>query len=263
VGSLARRAARAVTVAAAWGITAAPPTAGPLGRPGPWAGEAADIEQAYGPERTTHVSLEEFARTLTPLQETRERLREGGIRSREIPGRLALARSQGEVAAFRQAFRTYRAFDRPNVLGVFATFRYDRSFAQEFPEAVQTGPLWPHQPARRSASRGTRPWVWYASPASAETLAPAVIAGLRRVAPPPPLIVRTPRRWTTVGEREGVTIRTRPWGPTVWRRAFSGASLRIVTGSRSLLGALEAGGPFLYFNGVLGSGPRRRRHRPE
>jgi len=36
-----------------------------------------------------------------------------------------------------------------------------------------------------------------------------------------------------------------------------------VTGSRTLLEALELGGPFLYFNGVLGSGRRRRRHRPE
>ncbi len=26
---------------------------------------------------------------------------------------------------------------------------------------------------------------------------------------------------------------------------------------------MELGGPFLYFNGTLGEGPRRRRHRPE
>jgi hypothetical protein len=30
-----------------------------------------------------------------------------------------------------------------------------------------------------------------------------------------------------------------------------------------LLEALELGGPFLYFNGLLGSGPSARRHRPE
>ena len=48
-----------------------------------------------------------------------------------------------------------------------------------------------------------------------------------------------------------------------WRSAFRHAAVRIVTGSRSLLEALELGGPFLYFNGVLGNGRQRRRHRPE
>lgn len=263
VGSLVRRAARALTVAPAWGITAATPRAGPLGRPGPWTEETAEIEQAYGSERTAHVSLEEFARTLTPDEETAERFREGGVRSRAIRGRLAAARLRGEVTAFREAFRTFRAFDRPNVLGVFATFRYDRSFAKEFPEAVQTGPLWPCHGPSASVTQDAPPWVWYASPASAETIAPAVLAGLRRVDPSPPLIVRTPRPWTTVAPGAGLTIRTRPWTPAVWRRAFRRAPLRIVTGSRSLLEALEAGGPFLYFNGVLGAGSQRRRHRPE
>jgi hypothetical protein len=36
-----------------------------------------------------------------------------------------------------------------------------------------------------------------------------------------------------------------------------------VTGSRTLLEALRLGAPFLYYNGTMGSGPRRRRHRPE
>ena len=48
-----------------------------------------------------------------------------------------------------------------------------------------------------------------------------------------------------------------------WRRRFAAADLRIVTGSRTLLEALEVRGPFLYFNGVLGTGTRRHRHRPE
>jgi hypothetical protein len=261
--SLRPRAPCALTVAPAWGITAAPPREGPLGRPGPWAEEAVEIERAYGSERTAHVSLEEFARTLTPLEESVERLREGGVRSREIPARLAEARARGEVAAYRRAFRSFRAFDRPNVLGVFATFRYDRPFAREFPEAVQTGPLWPGRANSPPPARGRREWVWYASPASAETIAPDVVAGLRSVDPPPPLLVRALRPWTAVRSGSRLTVRTEPLDAVAWQRAFCRASLRIVTGSRSLLEALEIGGPFLYFNGVLGTGAARRRHRPE
>jgi hypothetical protein len=49
----------------------------------------------------------------------------------------------------------------------------------------------------------------------------------------------------------------------VWRERFLGAELRIVTGSRTLLEALETQGPFLYFNGVTQRGRATRRHRPE
>src|SRR5208282_2286900 len=41
------------------------------------------------------------------------------------------------------------------------------------------------------------------------------------------------------------------------------AERRGVTGSRTLIEAMEVDGPFLYFNGVLGRGASRRRHRPE
>jgi hypothetical protein len=47
-----------------------------------------------------------------------------------------------------------------------------------------------------------------------------------------------------------------------WRREFEEAPVRIVTGSRTLLEALEWGGPFLYFNGIIGSRVPHR-HRPE
>ena len=51
--------------------------------------------------------------------------------------------------------------------------------------------------------------------------------------------------------------------PADWRRRFVDADLRIVTGSRTLLEAMELGAPFLYFTGALGAGRRTRRHRPE
>jgi hypothetical protein len=258
----------ALTVTPAWGVSAAPSRPGPLGRPGPWAEEVADLEELYGPRHVLHVSLEEFARTLDPREESRERLREGGVPAREIPKRLRRAERIGELGTYRAAFDRFRAFDRPNVLHLFATFRPDRRFARAYPHAVQTGPLWPALRApgsrRRTPRRsGRREWVWYASPASAERVAPAVLAGLADSRPTVHLLVRSPRPWRTVPTAPNCTVATRPMADLEWRRRFGAAELRIVTGSRTLLEALEVGGPFLYFNGLLGSGRRRRRHRPE
>ena len=258
----------ALTITPAWGVSAAPRRPGPLGHPGPWAEEIADIERAYGADWVLHISLEEFARTLGARAETRERLREGGVRARAIPPRLALAQRRGEVDVYRAAYERFRAFDRPNVLALFATFERSRSFAREFPQAVQTGPLWPnrYRPVRFRIPRNRvagRQWVWYASPASAERIAPEVLRGLATLRPRVHLWVRSSRPWTSVPADPHLTRADRPVGPTAWRRRFARADLRIVTGSRTLLEALEIGGPFLYFNGVLGSGSSARRHRPE
>ena len=265
VRRLAPSAACALTVAPAWGVTTAPERPGPLGRPGAWSEEAADLERVYGTERTLHVSLEEFARTLSSVEETRERLREGGVAARSLGQRLRTASALGEVATFRAAFQRFRAFDRENVVHLFATFRRDRAFAREFPHAVQTGPLWPraHPRRRGKAPRRERRWVWYASPASAERIAPSVLRGLAGADPPVRLYVRTPRPWATVPPTRACTVETRPVPDRLWRTTFRRAAVRIVTGSRTLLEALEVGGPFLYFNGVSGAGRRLRRHRPE
>jgi hypothetical protein len=263
---LLRRAECALTVTPAWGVSAAPSVRGPLGRGGPWELEARDVERAYGRDRTLHVSLEEFARTLTVTRETRERFREGGVPARSIARDVQKARLRRETDAFRSAFERFRAFDRPNVLHLFATFRLDRGFASEFPNTVQTGPLWPRRYSGRPTVRGRgsrREWVWYASPASAETIAPEVVRGLAGARPPIHLVVRTPRPWRTSFPPDRVTIVVRAVDARAWRRRFARAELRIVTGSRTLLEALEVLGPFLYFNGVLGAGRRRRRHRPE
>lgn len=270
VSSLIPRHTSALTVAPAWGVSAAPRSSGPLGRPGPWAEEAAAIEAAYGPEHTLHASLEEFARTLTTREEARERLREGGVRSRELRGRLVGVPAERDRAVFARSFRRFRAFDRPNVLHLFAGFAFDRAFAREFPDAVQTGPLWPASArpchgAKLSGEppRGSPRWIWYASPASAEVIAGDLFAGLRASGRPVHLTIRTPHAWRRAVPSDLATLSPHPWPAQRWQRQFTAARLRIVTGSRSLLEALELGGPFLYFNGVLGVGAARRRHRPE
>ncbi len=253
----------AMTISPAWGVSAQPSRPEPYGRGGPWAVEAAAVERAYGPKHTLHVSLEEFARTLTLRRETRERFREGGVAARELADRI---RGEPDETArqFRTAFSTFRAFDRPNVLHLFATLHPDRSFGREFPPAVQTGPLWPRRPGPRGhRTRGPRRWVWYASPASAEAIAPAVVRGLADAVPSVRLLVRAARPWTVALPPRSVEVRPGPMPAATWTRRFRAAELRIVTGSRTLLEALELGGPFLYFNGVLGVGRRRRRHRPE
>ncbi|MCI4338931.1 MAG: hypothetical protein L3J68_01180 [Thermoplasmata archaeon] len=255
----------ALTVSPAWGISAAPSRPEPFGRGGPWELEARAVEEAYGPASTLHVSLEEFARTLPSAEENRERLREGGVLRRALPARLARSQRAGEVDQFRTAFRTHRAFDRANVLHLFATFRADRQFAREYPAAVQTGPLWPRyrRSDARRAAKTAREWVWYASPPSAEAIAPGVVAGLSEARPRVRLYVRTGREWATTFPSDRVIVAVGPLSPRAWRRRFARAELRIVTGSRTLLEAMEHGGPFLYFNGVFGYGARRRRHRPE
>jgi hypothetical protein len=216
-----------------------------------------------------HVSLEEFARAYTSRQQTIERWREGGIAAREIRRRLARPEAAEEIRAFRDAYRRFRAFDRPDVLHLVAGFRFSRAYAREFPEAVQTGPLWPERfgrfrRTRPRPARGARTWVWYASPSTSDRLARRVTDGAREARASLRVLVRAPRPLALPGGREA--IRWEPagaLGPARWRRRFAEADLRVVTGSRTLLEALELGGPFLYFNGVLGAGPRARVHRPE
>jgi hypothetical protein len=256
----------ALTVTPAWGVSAAPSRPGAYGRGGPWEEEVIDIEAAYGPDRVLHASLEEFARTLTNARENRERLREGGVSSRALGPRLRAARATGDVERFRAAFRRFRAFDRPNVLHLFASFRPDAAFAREFPEAVQTGPLWPERFRRaRRAHPARQPpeWVWYASPASAERIAPAVAAGLASAGSSAHLSIVTPRPWTLRLPPDRVDVISTSVASAEWEARFARASVRIVTGSRTLLEAMEHGGPFLYFNGALARGARMRRHRPE
>ncbi len=263
VHRLRPRAPAALTVTPAWGVSAAPSRPGPLGRGGPWGEEASAIESAYGPRSTVHVSLEEFARTLSVAREDRERLREGGVRARRIGARLRESVESGERQRLREGFERYRAFDRPNVLHVFATLRRDVGFARAFPSAVQAGPLWSGSTAPAAKGRRRGEWVWYASPASAEAIAPDVAAGLAAAVRPPHLMIRRDRPWSSGNLSAGVEHLTAPLRAAEWRSRFAGADLRIVTGSRTLLEAIEVGGPFLYFNGVLGRGAARRRHRPE
>jgi len=195
--------------------------------------------------------------------ENRERFREGGVPARALPDRLSASRAAGEVDHFRDAFLRFRAFDRPNVLHLFATFRRNARFAREFPAAVQTGPLWPHRYRPRRTPSGSGHVVWYASPSSAERIAPEVVRGLAEGPPTSRLLVRTPRPWAPGNGNPRMEVVSTPLSADRWSTIFRRADLRIVTGSRSLLEAMEVGGPFLYFNGILGEGGHPRRHRPE
>lgn len=262
--NLGVRAPRALTVTPWWGVSAAP-AAERSGRPGDWSEETARLERAYGTDRVVHLSLEEFARTWTSRQQTRERWREGGVVATDIARRISRPSAAGEIRAFRDAYRTWRAFDRPNVVHLYTGFLRSPAFQHEFPEAVQTGPLWPGRlPGSRQARAGR--WVWYASPSSSDRLARRLAHGfsaLPKGSHPLRIEVRGPRRFELPPAR-GLRWSWRdPSGPREWAQAFARAELRIVTGSRTLLEALSVGGPFLYFNGVLDRGRRTRRHRPE
>ncbi|MGI0131481.1 MAG: hypothetical protein ACREDK_00045 [Thermoplasmata archaeon] len=265
----ARSSPWAVTVSPSWGVTSAPERRGPLGRAGTWATESGLVESAYGRDRTLHLSLEEFARTLTSRQQTFERYREGGVATRVVRRRLARGELDAEVARFHHDYVRFRGYGVSNVLHLHASFLPSRAFAREFPNAVQVGPIvYPRAvraagPARPPSP--TRPGAWVArvSASSASRLLAAIAAALDRDAPrtrlvvrgggPPPTGANGHPRWETIGRSP----------PAMWRRRFVRAEVRIVTGSRTLLEALDLGGPFLYFNGAMGTGRRTRRHRPE
>lgn len=185
---------------------------------------------------------------------------------REISRRLVGSAAAQEVRVFHEAYRTWRAFDRPNVLHLFPGFRPSAAFAREFPEAVQTGPLWPESSRRARPGPLDRRWLWYASPSTSGRLA----AELAKAVPAPEpgsarleIEVRGPRSFRLP---PGPGVRWRRVGPTSrsrWSHRFDTAGLRLATGSRTLLEAIAAGGPFLYYNGALNQGSRTRRHRPE
>lgn len=265
VESLHPRADRALTLTPVWGVSAAPGRREAYGRAGPWAPEAAEIEHAYGPERTVHVSLEEFARTYSSAEENLERYREGGVPAAEARRRAAGERGRRERREWVGAFRLHRALDRPNVLHFMGVFDVSARFAREFPEIRQVGPLWPRT-YTRSESRhvvGRRSVLWYASPSSSSALVPSLARGLTGLDPPVDLLLRSPRP-VPIPAIPGARVELLSPIPTrLWRPRFRSATLRIVTGSRSLLEALELGAPFLYFNGVLRPRGRPRRHRPE
>ena len=256
-------AAHAVTVSPQWGVSAGPGSPGPLGRPGMWYPRVREIESSYGSERVLHISLEEFARTLTSREQCIERLREGGVPLRTIRRRLASRAGRAEVSRFHREYRRFRAFGAPNVLHLFPTFQPRPAFAREFPEAVQIGPISPWHGDHRRSGRGasSSSWLWYASPGSSPRLLPVLLRALALHDPDVRLVIRGSSVGAPVpGDRWGILS---PLDERRWRTTFRDADLRIVTGSRSLIEAVARRAPFLYFNGVVGIGRSRRAHRPD
>jgi hypothetical protein len=251
-----------MTLSAWWGVSAAPGRDEPYGRAGPWAPECAAIDRAYGPGRVLHVSFEEFARTFTSREQVAERWREGGVPVREIRRRLREPDTARAILEFHEAFARFRAFDRPEVLHLYGTFLPSRAFHREFPEAVQCGPFWPEAAPGRGRRVPGR-WVWYASPGSSPLLAARLAEGWEPSLAPVRIEVRAPGKFPLPSAPNLRWSWLRPLARPAWRRRFADSGLKIVTGSRTLLEALVDGGPFLYFNGVLGHGAFARRHRPE
>ncbi|MCI4366562.1 MAG: hypothetical protein L3K08_02290 [Thermoplasmata archaeon] len=267
---LRRRALRALTVVPQFGICAAPARAGPFGRAGPWADVVDALETSYGKDRVVHVSLEEFARNLSAARQESERLREGGVPTRRIRALRRTPAWARDVGRMRRLWRRYHELDRPNLLSLVPTFVPSRGCRRDFPELLECGPVPP--PPERSAPSPPRPprrdrearWVWYASPSTSTILLDGLGEGSQRAARPLSIAVRTPRPFPVEKVPKGIRW---TWidraSRTDWEAQFRSADLRIVTGSRSLLEALALGGPFLYFHGATGKGPRRRAHRPE
>ena len=261
-----------MTIISSFGVTARPSLPGPLGRAGPWAPAVAEIEALYGPDQVVHLSLEEFGRNLPAAQAEAERWREGGRSLREIRRLRASRRWGPSVARMRRLYRRYRALDVPNLLHLIPTFRGSRAFRRDYPEMLECGPLAaPPPPGPRAPGRPTprgrrtsADWIWYASPATAPQLIPGLLEGTRRAGRPLVLHWRSSRSPPEVDAGGGLRVVIEPRRPRPsWERRFRAAELRIVTGSRSLLEALEIGGPFLYFNGAGGTGAARHPHRPE
>jgi hypothetical protein len=260
-----RRSPRAITISSQFGVTAADARDEPLGRAGPWAHERAQIDRAYGPGRVLHVSLEEFARARPAAELAEERWRESGRTDRARRGHRSSSEFRRETEDFLHLYRKFRALGNPDVLVLFPTFRRSTRFAREFPESVQTGPVWPEPTTSPRPARRTGPVrvLWYASPSTSDRLAPRLRAGLASAPRPVRLRVRSlrPLPLRSVG-RVRVEI-ARPRSPEAWRREWGTTDLAIVTGTRSLLEAIRWRVPFLYFNGVMGRGRSARRHRPE
>jgi hypothetical protein len=258
------RSPRALTIASQFGITAEGPRSGPLGAPGPWSREREAVERAYGLDQTLHVSFEEFARTLTSPRQIEERWREGGVPLRVIAQRRQSASFARESSRAHRLYRTFRSFDRANLLPLFPAFGRSRSFAHEFPESVQCGPLWPRRVRSRPRSSAVaRRVTWYASPATSVRIAAPLVDALACAVPRTLLSVRSPRPIGLPSSTDVRTISLPPLPGDAWRRRQASADLAIVTGSRSLLEAIVDRVPFLYFNGLVGRGRSARRHRPE
>jgi len=186
--------------------------------------------------------------------------------SRARVARRGTDAARRDIASFRALYRKFRSFDRPNLVPLFPGFRPSPGFAREFPESVQSGPLWPWPKAPRYRGRRSgveRHVVWYAGPSSSERIAGRLLDGLEATRLAVRLTVRSARP-LPIASRGTVRVETvGSLSPRHWTAVWRSADLVIVSGSRSLLEAIDRGVPFLYFNGVLGVGRRTRRHRPE
>lgn len=248
---------RAILLATWWGLSCRTEDDEGDPVPGPWASSVTSVIRHRTPEEVLTVSLEEFGSAVPSRTFLSRQLATAGW----SPGRVLryMGSPQGKEHLFRyvSAFRRYRGASSPTTLHVVSQFAPDPEAAREFPFLVQTGPAEGsprHKEPARVPESGPLRVLWYASPPSSRDFAPPLFAALSSLGRPVDLVLRTRDPELTEGDpgpsRGSLRVIPAPeLPPEAWDRLEAEAHLRIVSGSQSLVEALEDRAPFLYFNG--------------
>ncbi|MDE1820542.1 MAG: hypothetical protein KGJ23_09150 [Euryarchaeota archaeon] len=266
------RRGRAVVLATWWGLSArrSDLEGGPL--PGPLEDAITRIVRSHGAPNVLHVSLEEFGSDQTSLSALDEGLRQAGWSAARRQRALASPQGRRQQCAYHRAFALARAAEREGVVHLSATFSPSLPAMREFPFLLPVAPfglggtaiLRPRVWDRgTSADLARSAVIWYASPKSSVGFAPAFLSALKGRSPKVLLQVRAPpalEEKLLALPQDDVSVEVlEELSPSRWRSALDRAHLRVVSGSQSLVEVVRGGGPFLYFNGLVGKprGPTR------
>ncbi len=253
------RAPRAVAVVTWFGLTARHRDAAGERVPGPLADRFERLRAAH-PEGLLVLSLEEFGTARTSREAVTEGLRQAGITGEPLRQLLRTPGGRDRIRRYREAFGRARAGEREDVLHLFPEFFPSLPALREFPFALPIAPFSPQRPGRRAKVPGPprSPFqvVWYASASTAPRLLGPLVEALGGLSRSVELTVRPGPSWgplvrTSIGSPSVRVAFLRPQGRQRWERRLGRADLRVVGGSQTLLEAVFAATPFLYFNGAL------------